>query len=184
MAAATTSPTSYQLEQIFPIEQHYELLDPDELEKEGGDFDFDFFWNWYLEGEQRFAVMLGVRAIGGKDAPEEVRVGAVAVFSIITPTPDVPLQTFLQRDAPAIMAPFLNEVFVSLTARSLTGVLRLLPFQELANLPEVFPFEASSGTQMLLADKKLAKALGVELSAPAKKARKAKKVARAPESPS
>jgi hypothetical protein len=184
MAATIDWSISYQLERIFPIEQHYELLDPDLLEKEGGEFDFSFYWNWYVEGERRIAVMFGIRATGGKETPEEVRAAAVAVFSVVSPTPDVPLQIFVQRDAVSIIVPFLNDIFVSLTARSLTGTLRILPFEEIAKIPEAYPFEESSGAKLLSTDKNVAKAFGMDLVVPPTKGRKKKQAQRPPEAES
>lgn len=172
---------SYQLEQIYPIEQHYELLNKDMLEKEGGEFEFSYYWNWYVVGERRIAVMLGIRATGAKEVPEQVRATAVAVFSILAPDPDVPLQTFLQRDAPAIIVPFLNDIFVSLTARSLTGVLRILPFEELANIPTAYPFQESTGAKFLSENKETTKSLGIDLVVGPRKGRKRKQTQRPPE---
>lgn len=165
---------SYQLEELYPLEQYYRLLQPDTMTGEGKGFDMSVYWNWYVAGSGRIAVVLGVRAMGTKEVPEEVRATAVAVFSIQRPEPDVPLQTFLQRDGPAMMVPYLQEIFTSLTARSRTGILNLLPF-DLSDLPETHPFTESAGYEFLMTTAGAAKELEIPFSRPKKVGRKRKK---------
>lgn len=171
-AAESGSFVSYQLEQIYPIEQSYRLRSsatPADDER----MDVSIYWNWYVAGERRVAVTLGIQCVVGMEHSEEARAAAVAVFSIQKEEPDVPLQLFLQRDGPATLVPYLHEILTSLTARSLTGAVDILPF-DLNYIPKHYPFEESAGVRFLSANKGAAERLGIPLSLP-KKRRTAKK---------
>lgn len=151
--------TGYDLTGVYGLEQHYDVLDSEDVEEER---QTRISWDWQVTGEASFAVYLALIVIGPKTAPERVRVAYVASFEFSGSSPTLDLQNFVVFSASALLIPYLREAISSLSSDGPFGQMNLSPVNVQA-LMDFVDFEQSTGYQQLAEDPEMAETYGVDL---------------------
>lgn len=151
--------TGYDLTGVHGLEQHYEVLDPEDVEKER---QTRVSWDWQVTGDASFAVYLALIVVGPETAPERVHVAYVATFEFSGSAPTLDLQNFVVFAASSLLVPYLRQAISSLSSDGPFGQMNLSPVNVQA-LMDFVDFEQSTGYQQLAEDSEMADAFGLDL---------------------
>lgn len=119
-------PTSgYTFERVYTNHQSLRVVPrSDSLPK---DSPLLFGWDWRRLSEGHFEVTVQFGLDPSVERPEEVRVTLSGRFAPEGESQEVPLESFAQFHAPAILMPFVREAVASLTTRGFFGSVLLPP---------------------------------------------------------
>ncbi len=151
--------SGYNLERVFSHEQHFEGLASHEGLPENTLSNVNFGWDWRVQGDDRFVVVITLTVQPTRQRPESVSVTMAGVFHRVGEEQSVPFDTFVFTHAPSILLPYAREAISSLTGRGLNGALQLPPINVIALMKEMNP-QLSTGNEQLLARPDVARRLG------------------------
>ena len=120
----------YKLERIYVVEQGYHLRDAASVEasQSAAEREVSFGWDWRPLGPLRFEVVIDIDLHPTKDAPEDVNVRLLGVFSARQPEElSIPFTEFVRYNAPAILFPYAREVLSTMTGRGPFGAFHVDP---------------------------------------------------------
>jgi preprotein translocase subunit SecB len=152
--------SGYSLERVFSQEQHFEGLTAPIGLSEGASSNINFGWDWQLQGDDRFVVLITLKVEPTLQRPERVSVTMAGVFHRVGEQQSVPFDAFVLTHAPSILLPYAREAISSLTGRGLNGALHLPPINVMALMKEMNP-QVSTGNEQLLAHPEIARRLGL-----------------------
>ena len=150
----------YDLEQIFVVEQMYRLVPPHEIPPQvEGDLTA-YSWDWFANSAETFYVRLGARTAPWEERPEEVNAVVVGAFGF-GDEPRMDFRTFVCREAPAILFPYLRETLSALTSRGLHEAYYHPPVDIAQIIEESFRFEDASGAHVVAGRPELREVYGI-----------------------
>jgi len=139
--------TGYNLEKIYFPEQTLRLHGPSEGMAE--ETPMQFGWDWkFLEAKTRFEVLVQISIGPTKARPEDVKLVACAIFSVVGDAQSVALSDFVRLHGPAILFPYVREAISSLTGRSFFGPMYVAPLNIVKIMSDLDP-KATTGARQV-----------------------------------
>jgi preprotein translocase subunit SecB len=152
--------SGYNLELVFSGEQHFEGMTNYEGLPDAAAPSVNFGWDWQIQGDDRFVVIITLSVEPTRQRPERATVNMAGVFHPVGEKQTVPFQEFVFTHAPTILLPYAREAISSLTGRGLYGALHLPPINVMALMKQMNP-QVSTGNEQLLARPGAAQRLGI-----------------------
>jgi preprotein translocase subunit SecB len=164
MPTTSLKPSGYNLERVYVAEMSFighpvSEGDPEAL---GTEMTLGFSFDWQVEEDLSFTVMLSATVEPFRDRPETIAVTVNGLFRSADGTHSVPVIDFIRFNAPALLMPFVRQTIALLTSQGLFGSLLLPPMNVLAMMQNV-DISNTTGSQQLREDKELAMRIGIEM---------------------
>lgn len=139
-----TKETGYFLERL-----HFEKLSMQSAEIAGAqarapDESISVGWDWGWASKNEFDVSLTVELPSSVSRRESISAIIVGRFRIATELPSVPIESFAQFHAPAILFPYVRQQVTALTAAGPTGALLLPPMNLQSMMEQMRPSLATA----------------------------------------
>jgi len=107
-----------------------------------------FGWDWRLLSDSHFEVTVQFGIDPTIDRTEEIRVTMCGRFTPVGDRQEVPLESFVQYHAPAILMPFIRDAVANLTSRGFFGSLLLPPINVQVLMEQRDPAMATAANQL------------------------------------
>lgn len=138
--------TGYSLQSIHTTRASYQSAR--ETSETPEERELAFRWDWRLQGERGFEVLLGATVGPMRGRPDAMEAVVVGTFSIVGEVQSIDLRRFVSLNAPALLMPYLREVLTNLSAHGPHGPFILPPINVVV-LSESFDMQASTGYPQL-----------------------------------
>lgn len=141
--------SGFSLEKLYFGEQVLRIVRDDDPSI-GEEQQFSLGWDWRLQDEDSFEILLNVSFSPSRTRPEEISATACGVFRVMGESTTVAMKDFARLNGPAILMPFLRECIGAMTARGYFGQM-LLPPMNVHALMQSMDTESATGTRQLAA---------------------------------
>ena len=160
-----TSPhtSGYRIQRVYVADQTYKIV-PEEGLLEGTapvDRQANFGWDWRPISSRVFEVVIEISIAPIKEAPEQMSVRLIGIFSAGKGELSIPFPQFVRRNAPAILFPYAREVISTMSGRGPHGAFHLHPLN-VSTLTSGFDLSQTTGTAFLDANPDFARDFGLD----------------------